>query len=69
MPRKTETIETFYRGVAADGTIIKESKFLNTVQRHMRHHPGGTIEQRDLVGYYTPWTADPVLMQRGKDKS
>jgi hypothetical protein len=58
MPRKTETIDTFYRGVAADGTVIKESKYRNTVARAMRHHPDGTIETRDLVGYYTPWTAE-----------
>jgi len=55
MPRKTETIHTEYRGVTADGEVIKESKFLNTVKRHMRTHPDGTIETRDLVGYYTPW--------------
>jgi hypothetical protein len=75
MPRKTERIETYYRGVAKvtnpDGTVdqvvIKESRFLNTVKRYMRAYPDGTIEQRDLVGYYTPWTADPVLMERGKD--
>lgn len=68
MPRKTETIHTEYRGVAADGTVVKESKFLNTVARYMRAHPDGTIETRDLVGYYTPWTPDPVLMDRAKDK-
>ena len=68
MPRKTEVIETFYRGVAADGTVIKESKYLRTVQRYMRAHPDGVIETRDLVGYYTPWTPDPVLMERTKDK-
>lgn len=56
MPRKTETIETFYRGVAPDGTVVKESKSKTTVARYMRHHPQGTIETRDLVGYYTPWT-------------
>jgi hypothetical protein len=68
MPRKTEKLDTFYRGIAADGTVVKESKFLNTVQRYMRAHPDGTIETRDLVGYYTPWTPDPVLMERTKDK-
>lgn len=56
MPRKTETIETYYRGVTADGEVIKESKFKNAVGRAMRHHPDGVIETRDLVGYYTPWT-------------
>lgn len=56
MPRKTEIISTEYRGVAADGTIIKESKYRNTVARAMRHHPAGIIESRNLVGYYTPWT-------------
>ena len=55
MPRKTEIINTEYRGVAADGTVIKTSKYRNTVARAMRHHPAGTIETRDLVGYYTPW--------------
>jgi hypothetical protein len=55
MPRKTETIDTFYRGLTADGELVKESRFLNTVKRYMRTHPNGTIEQRDLVGYYTPW--------------
>ena len=64
MPRKTEIIETYYRGVKADGTVIKESKFLSAVQRVMRHHPTGAIEQRDLVGYYTPWTPDKELMNR-----
>jgi len=34
----------------------------------MRAHPDGVIETRDLVGYYTPWTPDPVLMERTKDK-
>lgn len=76
MPRKTEKLDTYYRGVAKvknpDGTIddvvIKESKFLSTVQRYMRHYPDGVIETRDLVGYYTPWTPDPVLMERTKDK-
>jgi hypothetical protein len=56
MPRKTEIIETIYRGVAADGEIVKESKSKTTVERYMRHHPQGTIETRHLVGYYTPWT-------------
>lgn len=56
MPRKTETIHTEYRGVSADGEVLKESKSRNTVARVMRHHPAGTIEERDLVGYYTPWT-------------
>ena len=64
MPRKTERIDTYYRGIAADGTVIKESKFLTTVTRHMRHHPTGTIESRDLVGYYTPWT--PIEKDKGK---
>lgn len=59
MPRKTEIIETTYRGVAADGTVVKESKSRNTVKRFMRHHPTGTIEQHDLVGYYTPWEPSP----------
>lgn len=59
MPRKTETIATYYRGIAADGTLIKESKSLTAVQRYMRHHPDGTIETRDMVGYYTPWTPMP----------
>ena len=56
MPRKTETIDTYYRGITADGQLVKESKYLTTIQRHMRHHPNGTIEKRELVGYYTPWT-------------
>jgi hypothetical protein len=56
MPRKTERIETYYRGLTADGELVKESKFLNTVQRYMRAHPDGSIDQRDLVVYYTPWT-------------
>lgn len=56
MPRKTEIIETYYRGLAADGSIIKESKSKATVERYMRHHPNGVIETRQLVGYYTPWT-------------
>ena len=55
MPRKTEIIDTFYQGVNAAGEVIVESKFRNTVKRRMRHHPGGEIQQRDLVGYYTPW--------------
>lgn len=59
MPRKTEVIETYYRGVSADGEVVKESKIRNTVKRHMRHHPAGEIQTRDLVGYYTPWTASP----------
>jgi len=59
MPRKTEIISTSYRGVAADGTVIKESKYRNTVKRAMRHHPDGVIEQHDLVGFYTPWTISP----------
>jgi hypothetical protein len=25
----------------------------------MRAHPDGTIESRDLVGYYTPWQPIP----------
>lgn len=56
MPRKTETIETYYRGVAPDGEVVKESKFENAVKRAMRHYPDGEIETRDLVGYWTPWT-------------
>lgn len=56
MPRKTETIATYYRGVSAGGETIKESKSRAAVERYMRHHPEGTIETRDLVGYYTPWT-------------
>jgi hypothetical protein len=56
MPRKTETIHTEYRGVAADGKVVKESKSRTTVARYMRHHPAGVIETRQLVGYYTPWT-------------
>jgi hypothetical protein len=56
MPRKTETIHTEYRGLTADGQVVKESRYLNTVKRYMRPHPDGVIEQRDLVGYYTPWT-------------
>jgi len=56
MPRKTEKIDTFYRGVDADGEVVKESKSKKTVERYMRHHPEGCIETRDLVGYYTPWT-------------
>ena len=71
MPRKTETLDTFYRGVAnvtnPDGTVdskvIKESKSKTTVERYMRHHPAGTIETRELVGYYTPWT--PVVPEGG----
>jgi hypothetical protein len=59
MPRKTEIIDTFYRGVAADGEVIKESKSKTAVERPMRHHPDGTIETRDLVGYFTPWTPVP----------
>jgi hypothetical protein len=59
MPRKTERIETYYRGLDRDGNVVKESKFLNTVQRYMRAHPDGTIESRDLVGYYTPWQPIP----------
>lgn len=55
MPRKTETIETHYRGVTPDGEVVKESKFKNAVVRAMRHYPDGEIESRDLVGYYTPW--------------
>ena len=64
MPRKTEIIETYYRGVAADGSIVKESKSKTAVERYMRHHPAGTIETRDLVGYYTPWT--PVTKEDPK---
>ena len=56
MPRKTEIIATEYRGLNADGEVIKESKSKTTVERHMRHHPDGEIQTRDLVGYYTPWT-------------
>lgn len=63
MPRKTEKISTEYRGVAADGSIVKTSKFRNTVARAMRHHPDGRIETRDLVGYYTPWTPAPEPKQ------
>jgi hypothetical protein len=59
MPRKTEKIATYYRGVAADGAVVKESISRKTVARYMRHHPAGTIETRDLVGYYTPWTPAP----------
>ncbi len=59
MPRKTEKISTEYRGVTADGSIVKTSKFRNTVARAMRHHPDGVIEQHDLVGFYTPWTLSP----------
>jgi hypothetical protein len=59
MPRKTEIIDTFYQGVSADGEIIVESKFRNTVKRKMRHHPNGEIQERNLVGYYTPWTKSP----------
>lgn len=59
MPRKTETISTEYRGVAADGTVIKTSFSRKTVARYMRHHPDGVIETRDLVGYYTPWITAP----------
>lgn len=55
MPRKTEIIHTEYRGVSAEGEVLKESKSRNTVARIMRHHPAGSIETRDLVGYYTPW--------------
>jgi len=55
MPRKTEIISTEYRGVTAEGDVIKTSKYRNTVARAMRHHPAGIIETRDLVGYYTPW--------------
>jgi hypothetical protein len=68
MPRKTETIATYYRGLTADGELVKESRFLNTVKRYMRVHPDGVIETRDLVGYYTPWTLDPILMEHAKDK-
>lgn len=64
MPRKTEVIATYYRGVSADGEVIKESKSFTTVERPMRHHPQGTIETRDLVGYYTPWT--PVTKEDPK---
>ena len=56
MPRKTEVIQTEYRGISADGQVVKESKSKTTVDRYMRHHPNGTIESRDLVGYYTPWS-------------
>jgi hypothetical protein len=62
MPRKTETIATYYRGITAEGEVIKESASRKTVARYMRHHPAGTIETRQLVGYYTPWapaTAEP----------
>lgn len=59
MPRKTEVIATYYRGVTADGEIVKESKSKSTVERYMRHHPTGEIQTRDLVGYYTPWTPVP----------
>ena len=68
MPRKTEVIDTYYRLVDADGDVVKESKYLNTIRRYQRHYPDGTIETRDLVGYYTPWTPDPVLTDRTKDK-
>lgn len=67
MPRKTETIETYYRGVTADGEVIKESKFRNAVERSMRHHPDGKIESRDLVGYYTPWAAVETSNREGVD--
>lgn len=59
MPRKTERIQTYYRGVTADGKVVKESLSRKTVVRYMRHHPNGVIEERDLVGYYTPWAASP----------
>ena len=64
MPRKTEVIETTYRGVSAEGEVVKESKSRTTVERYMRHHPDGTIESRELVGYYTPWA--PVTKEDPK---
>ena len=64
MPRKTEVIETTYRGVSAEGEVVKESKSRTTVERYMRHHPNGVIEARELVGYYTPWT--PVTKEDPK---
>jgi hypothetical protein len=69
MPRKTETIDTFYRGVTAEGEVIKESKNRNTVARVMRHHPAGIIETRDLVGYYTPWTPATAEPQPKQDET
>jgi hypothetical protein len=66
MPRKTEIIDTFYQGVKADGTVVAESKFRNTVKRKMRHHPDGEIQERNLVGYFTPWTASPEPKEADK---
>ena len=59
MPRKTEVIDTYFQGVNAAGEVIIESKFRNTVKRKMRHHPDGEIQQRNLVGYFTPWVKSP----------
>lgn len=55
MPRKIETIRTEYRAVDGDGETVKESTSQKTAERYLRHRPDGTIETRDLIGYYTPW--------------